>query len=85
MRHRSIPYLVVAPGGLARRRGEGERAVAAEGDVQVGQVQRAGDGPRGRGEVASERLLQVLVGAGRERLLVQLLEAALRQRLRAEA
>lgn len=79
-------HLVVAPRRLPRGRREGERPVAAERDAPVGQVQRAGDGARRRREVAGERLPQPLVGAGAgERLLVELVEAALAEGLRSQA
>lgn len=77
----NFSYLVIAPGLLSGGSSEGQGAIAAEGEVDVRQVQSTGYGTSRRGQVASERLLQRLVWIRGKRLLVKSLKSASSYRL----
>lgn len=67
--HSSTDLVVHALFLLAGRALVAERAVAAEGEARRGEVERADDGARGGGEVASVGLAELLPGQGAERLV----------------
>lgn len=81
----AVVYLVVAPGLLTGGCREGEGPIAAECDVDVGEVEGSRDRSGGGREVASKRLLQPLGRIGLEGLLVERLEAALGEGFRCQA
>jgi hypothetical protein len=70
---------------VSRRGGDGERAVAAEGDPAGGDEEHPGDGPAGGVEVALEGLDQPLAFLGREGAPERALHAAGLQDPRAQA
>uniref|UniRef100_A0A8R7VJJ1 Uncharacterized protein n=1 Tax=Triticum urartu TaxID=4572 RepID=A0A8R7VJJ1_TRIUA len=78
-------HLVRHPSDVARRRGDCEGPVAAEGDLPGGDEEHPGDGPAGGVEVALQRLHQPLALLGREGLPEHPLHAAGLQDPRAQA